>query len=238
MFVRWITGFLDSPSAAAEPFWLAATGTTLSARRDGGTFATLVPGTGDAYLRVQLIGSGPPRAHFDLHVAGVSAAAGTAVGLGAEVVRDQDGLVVLRSPAGVVFCLVTWHGEHAVPGPVRWPGGQSSGVDQLCLDVPVDRFEREAAFWTELTGFVRRPSDLPEFEVLERVAGLPVRFLLQRTGPGVAGVHLDFACDDVDLEVDRQVALGAVVVRRVPGEWTTLQDPAGREYCVTGRPPQ
>jgi hypothetical protein len=27
------------------------------------------------------------------------------------------------------------------------------------------------------------------------------------------------------------------VVREVPGEWTTLRDPAGREYCVTARSP-
>jgi hypothetical protein len=27
------------------------------------------------------------------------------------------------------------------------------------------------------------------------------------------------------------------VVRRVHGEWTTLRDPSGREYCVTGRGP-
>jgi Glyoxalase-like domain len=41
----------------------------------------------------------------------------------------------------------------------------------------------------------------------------------------------------VDAEVQRHVELGARVVRRVPGDWTTLADPAGREYCVTGRSP-
>jgi len=61
--------------------------------------------------------------------------------------------------------------------------------------------------------------------------------LLQRIGAGVAGVHLDFACGDVDAEVARHVGLGASVVRRVPGDWTTLRDPVGREYCVTGRSP-
>jgi hypothetical protein len=51
-------------------------------------------------------------------------------------------------------------------------------------------------------------------------------------------MHVDLACDDVDEEVARHRVLGASVVRRVPGEWTTLRDPAGREYCVTARSPR
>jgi Glyoxalase-like domain len=237
MRVRWITGFLDSPSTVAEAFWLAATGTTLSPWRGDGTFATLLPDGGDAFLRVQVTGAPPAGAHVDLHVEDVRAAAGEAVGLGAGQVRREDGLVVLRSPAGVVFCLVTWHGEAVVPCPVTWPGGHVSVVDQLSLDVPAGSFEREARFWTALTGWLRRPTGLPEFDFLERVPGLPVRFLLQRTGSAAAGVHLDFACDDVAAEVARHVGLGAQVVRQVPGDWTTLRDPVGREYCVTARDP-
>ena len=138
---------------------------------------------------------------------------------------------------GVGFCLVRWDGAAIRPEPVRWPGGQRSQVDQLCVDIPPAGFEAEATFWQRLTGWARRPSGLPEFDVLERAPGMPLRLLLQRTGPGVARVHLDLACDDVDAEVARHVGLGARVVRRVPGDWTTLADPVGREYCVTGRSP-
>lgn len=238
MLVRWISGFLDTPSREVEPFWVAVTGWGLSARRDGGIFATLVPGAGDACLRVQVVGDGPARSHLDLHVDDVVAAAREAVGLGAVVIgAADDALVVLRSPAGVVFCLVRWSGERVAPVAVRWPGGQSSVVDQLCLDVPGRLFEREAGFWESVTGWVRRSSDLPEFSWLRRPAGMGIRLLLQRTGGVVAGVHVDFACDDVDAEVGRHVGLGAVVVRRVVGDWTTLRDPSGREYCVTGRSP-
>lgn len=223
---------------AAESFWLAVTGTTLSPRRGtDGRFATLLPADGDAYLRVQVVGSPPPRAHVDFHVEDVPAAAGAAVGLGARVVGSEDGLVVLRSPAGISFCLVRWHGEAVRPAPTTWSAGQTSVVDQLCLDIPVGRFEAEAGFWVALTGWARRPTDVPEFDWLERAPGMPLRLLLQRTGAGAAGVHVDFACDDVDVEVARHVGLGAQVVRRVPGDWTTLMDPAGREYCVTGRSP-
>jgi predicted enzyme related to lactoylglutathione lyase len=235
--VRWISGFLDTPSRAAEPFWLAVTGTALSARRDDGVFATLLPAEGDAFLRVQVVGSAPPRTHLDLHVDAVPAAADEAVALGASVVRDDGDPVVLRSPAGVVFCLVPWRAEAVRPAPVTWPGGQSSLVDQLCLDVPDRCYAAEVAFWVALTGWPWRASDLPEFGYLERPAGIPLRLLMQRVGASSAGVHVDFACDDVDAEVARHVALGARVVRRVPGDWTTLRDPVGREYCVTGRSP-
>jgi predicted enzyme related to lactoylglutathione lyase len=234
--VLWTTLFLDSPTTDVEPFWLAVTDTTLSERRDGGAFATLVPAVGDAYVRTQVTGE-PARTHLDLHVAGVPEAAREAVSLGAQVIRDAGSLVVVRSPAGLEFCLVTWRGERECPAAVRWPGGQSSRLDQVCLDVPEALVEPETSFWSSLTGWKRQPSDLSEFESLQRPDGMPLRILFQRVGSLVAGMHPDFACDDVPAEVARQVALGAQVVREVPGDWTTLRDPAGREYCVTARSP-
>jgi hypothetical protein len=234
--VRWTTMFLDSPTAAVEPFWLAVTGTELSPRRDGGAFATLVPARGDAYIRTQVTGE-PAGTHLDLHVAGVPEAAREAVSLGAQVIRDAGRLVVLRSPAGLEFCLVAWRGERECPPAVRWPGGWSRRLDQVCVDVPEVLSELEASFWSALTGWKRHPSDLAEFEWLARPDGMPLRILLQRVGSRDAGMHPDFACDDVPAEVARQVALGAQVVREVPGDWTTLRDPAGREYCVTARSP-
>ncbi|MEU4424879.1 VOC family protein [Actinoplanes sp. NPDC024001] len=229
--IRWVTGFLDTPSRVAEPFWLAVTGSSVSPRRGpGGAFATLVPERGDAYLRFQVVGDGPARAHLDLHVDDVGAAAREVTGRGAVVTHAEDGLVVLRSPAGVAFCLVRWDGERELPA------RRASLVDQLCVDIPQAGYAAEANFWAAVTGWQRRASDLPQFEVLQSPPALPLRLLLQRTGGERAGVHVDFACQDVAVEVARHVELGAVVVRRVPGQWTTLRDPAGREYCVTARP--
>ncbi|WP_328474049.1 hypothetical protein OHA21_14125 [Actinoplanes sp. NBC_00393] len=234
MIVRWVTGFLDTPSRDAEPFWLAVTGSSLSPRRGpGGAFATLLPADGDAYLRVQVVGDPPARAHLDLHVDDAASAAAEVTGLGAQVTFSEPGLVVLRSPAGIAFCLVDGEGEQSVPA----VGAFGSVVDQLALDIPVALYEREVAFWAAVTGWQRRASDLPEFSFLQPAGPMPVRLLLQRVGGSAAGVHLDFACGDVDAEAARHVALGAQVVRRVPGDWTTLRDPAGREYCVTGRSP-
>jgi hypothetical protein len=231
--VRWMTMFLDSPEADVEPFWVAVTGSRLSPRRDGGVFATLTPAGGDAYVRVQVTGA-PARTHLDLHVPGVPEAARQAVALGARVIREAGDLVVMRSPVGLEFCLVTWRGERDVPAAVRWPGGPSSRLDQACLDVPAAEFEAEAVFWSALTGRERVRSDRPEFE---RLPGRPLQVLLQRIGSSRPGMHPDFACDDVPAEVARHVGLGAQVVREVPGDWTTLRDPAGREYCVTARSP-
>jgi len=135
-----------------------------------------------------------------------------------------------------------------------WPGGRCGWAPSGCppssawwccaprpacrSDVPGPPeagFEAEAAFWAALTGWPRR-TDLPEFDYLQPPAGMPLRLLLQRTGGTAAGMHLDFACDDVPAEVARHVELGAVVMRRMPDGWTTLRDPVRREYCVTARP--
>jgi len=174
----------------------------------------------------------PAGCHLDFHVDDVPGAAARARELGASVVSAEEGLVVLRSPAGLSFCLVPWAGERSVPAPVR-----DSLVDQMCLDVPVAVFEGELGFWRALTGWERRSSDLGEFELLLRPPGLPLRLLMQRTGGQAVGMHLDLAARDPAGTVAWHVASGASVVRRVPGQWTTLRDPVGREYCVTERWP-
>lgn len=239
--VRWVTGFLDTPAAGspvAERFWPAVTGTSLSARRGGGTFATLQPATGDAVLRVQVVGDGPARGHLDLHVDEPFAVAPVVVALGAAEVRREDGLVVLRSPAGIAFCLVAWHGERHAPAARVWPGGQASDPDQLCLDIAAHHFDAETVFWRAVTGWRHDPMpDCAQFERLLPDPPIPMRLLLQRVDAGPGGVHVDLACDDVPAEVARHEALGATVVRRMSGDWTTLRDPVGRDYCVTARPP-
>jgi hypothetical protein len=222
-----MTGFVGSPSPDTEAFWAAVTGSPGWSARDG--FAMLVPVDGDRYLR-----TGPlARGRLDLLSDDVAGLVARAVSLGAVRVAAVGGSVVCRSPAGLVFAVVPWAGEAVRPSPVGL-----SLVDQVCLDIPVGVFDGEAEFWVALTGRPRRPvAGLPEFDVLVRGDGLPLRLLLQRVGGASAGAHLDFACADVSAEVARHVAVGAVVVRRVPGDWTTLRDPAGRDYCVTGRWP-
>lgn len=245
MGIRWLTAFLDTPAASAgvaEGFWLAVTATTCSERRGpAAEFATLRPAGGDAFLRVQVVGDGLPRAHLDVHVDDVAAEVARARLLGARHVADGDDHVVLRSVGGVPFCVVPHGGrpdqEAVRPAPVHGPGGRSL-VDQICLDVAPAAFGPESAFWSAFSTWERGRSRLPEFSPIVPPAGMPLRLLIQRLDDEHAAgrAHLNFACDDVEAEVGRHEILGASAVRRARF-WATMRDPAGREYCLTSRDP-
>ncbi len=238
----WITAFLDFAADAYEDgvrFWSEVTGYDVSPRRGAtGEFATLVPGDGDPFLRVQRLDDGGDRIHLDLHVPDPRAAADRAAGLGATEVADH-GYVVLASPGGFTFCFVA-HRASTRSRPNIWPGGHSSLVDQVCLDIPAASYDAECAFWAAVTGWETRSSAVSEdFRSLARPEGHPLRLLLQRLGEadGEVGAHLDWATTDRSAETARHAALGASVedVRQV---WTVLTDPLGRRYCLTDRDPE
>lgn len=247
MSIRWLTIFLDFPAetfTAGVAFWQAVTGYGLSpARGESGEFATLLPPSGDAYLRVQRLDDGPGGCHLDLHLdtgaESLPAAADRARSLGAVVRHTEEGLVVAESPGGFPFCLTGWEGEAAVPPPLAGAGGGATQVDTLCIDVPPDGFDRECAFWADLTGWAARSLPMPEYAALLPPADavLAARVILQRLGNSDEGDrargHVDFGCTDPDA-VQRHVALGARVVRTLD-YWTVLTDPAGREYCLVNR---
>lgn len=242
--VVWTTLFLDLPADrldAGVTFWRAVTGTVLSPPRgDRGQFATLLPPSGDAFLRVQDL-PGEPRVHLDLHVDDVDAAAARAVELGAAELLRVDH-VVLASPGGFVFCVVRDAGERVRPGPVTGPRGGRSLVDQLAIDVPAPLVEVERAFWSALTGWPVDGDTARELVPLERPDGIPLRILVQRLGADdprtrVTG-HVDLAAagPDRDVVVAEHVDLGATLVERFP-RWTVMRDPAGLVYCLTARSP-
>jgi hypothetical protein len=248
MRFRWVTIFLDFPNNAFEPgvaFWREVTESGLSPLRgDSGEFATLRPATGDAYLRAQRVGEGGG-CHLDLHVDARSeslpAAAARASTLGATVRHAEDGLIVVDSPGGFTFCLVEWEGESVVPSPVHFGEAGASRADQLCLDIPAAGYERECSFWAALTGISPRDGSLPEFTVLPRPEGIPVRLLLQRRSDAAPGDrvtgHVDFACDDRQRLAGAHASAGARLLAAFP-HWIVLTDPTGREYCLTGRNPR
>ncbi|MGC0349778.1 putative enzyme related to lactoylglutathione lyase [Streptomyces sp. SAI-218] len=173
MSTRWTYAFVDRPVARfaqACDFWTSVTGTRLSEfRGERREFVTLVPGDGaDACLKAQAVASGPGGAHLDFCVDDVRRFAKAAEGLGAHVVADQGTLVVLRSPAGQLFCADPWRGQSTRPPVVR-----GSRLDQVCLDVPPSLYEAEVAFWAALLHeWESLPGSLPEFHVLN-AAGRP-----------------------------------------------------------------
>jgi hypothetical protein len=246
---RWLTLFLDFPADvfdAGVAFWREVTGSELSPFRGAaGEFATLLPPDGDAYLRVQRTADGSGGCHLDLHVdpaAGtVDQVADRAVALGATVRHASEDLVIAGSPGGFTFCLVRWHGESTVPRPASLDTGGAARADQLSLDIPPDAFARECAFWAALTGWDLRAGSRPEFAYLDRPAQIPIRLLLQRRDRAdpldqVAG-HVDFACASREPLAARHAASGARILS-VFRNWTTMADPTGRLYCLTGRDPQ
>ena len=244
--VRWLTVFLDFPAGsfgAGVAFWREVTGFRLSPfRGTAAEFATLLPPAGNAYLRVQRTADGSSGHHLDLHIdpvaASVEQAAGQVAELGARVRHRSEGLVTAVSPGGFTFCLVRWHGEATVPGPVHLDDGGASRADQLCLDIPAGAFERERSFWSALTGWEVQTGVRSESACLNRPAGIPVRLGFQRADPGdrVTG-HIDFACADRERLAARHVAAGARILAALPRQ-TTMADPTGRRYGLSIRDPE
>lgn len=236
----WLSAFIDLAPEEHErgvSFWEGVTGFEASAPRgQHGEFATLVPPDGDDYLRVQRLAEGPSRVHLDLHVDDLHAWTERAVRLGATVLF-RGSHVVLRSPGGLVFCLVT-HLASARPAPAMWPDGSRSVVDQVCVDMPQAAYSSECGFWHHLTGWPLAETPSPEFRRINPPGGLPLRILLQRLDEpeGPVRAHLDLAASDPAAEVARHEALGASVEREGRG-WTVMRPPAGPVYCITRRRP-
>ncbi|TQS26638.1 VOC family protein [Microbispora sp. KK1-11] len=235
MGVRRVVAFVDRPRERFEEaaaFWTAVTGTRLSPRRgDDGEFATLLPESGDACVKLQAV-DGEGGAHLDLEVDDVRAAVAGAEALGAAVASDHGDWAMLRSPEGRAFCLVAWEGAARRP-----PVFAGTRLDQVSLDIAPDAYEKEAAFWAALTGWPPRRGSLPEFTTLA-MPGMPVRILLQRLGEGPGrSAHVDLACADPEAARALHERHGAEVVTR-GRHWIVMRDPAGGVYCLTGRDPE
>ncbi|GAA4119379.1 hypothetical protein GCM10022415_19370 [Knoellia locipacati] len=238
--VRWVWAFLDTVEADADrswEFWSTVTRAALApARGPRDEFSTLVPATGDAWVKLQKVLDGGG-VHLDLDVdVPLAEAAEEAARLGAAEVHRADDVVVMRSPAGFTFCLTSWTNAGSAAAQVR--DGEPDLLDQVCLDVPADGYAREVDFWESLTGWPKRPGSLPEFVSLTRPDGIPVRLLFQRLGEasGAARGHVDFACRDRGASREVHVAAGAGVVSE-HDFWTVMRDPVGRVYCLTHRQP-
>ncbi|KAB8187704.1 VOC family protein [Microbispora catharanthi] len=235
MAVRRVLAFVDRPRERFEDaaaFWTAVTGTRLSPRRgDDGEFATLLPESGDACVKLQAV-DGEGGAHLDLEVDDVRAAVAGAEALGAAVAADHGDWAVLRSPEGRAFCLVAWEGAARRP-----PVFAGTRLDQVSLDIAPDAYEEETAFWAALTGWPPRRGSVPEFTALT-MPGMPVRILLQRLGEGPGrSAHVDLACADPEAARALHERHGAKVVTR-GRHWIVMRDPAGGIYCLTERDPE
>jgi hypothetical protein len=231
----WLTAFLDYPAGefdAGVGFWRAATGYGLSTPRgEAGEFATLVPSSGNDYLRVQRLGEGPTGLHLDVHVPETWEAAERAMVAGAELVSESPhGYFVLRSPAGFPFCLVTAAAD-VVPPAADWPAGHRSRVSRFCLDIPRRSYADEVVFFEQVLG--GQWLTTPDHETALRLAGtaaIDIRLQPAELARSVTA-HLHVATDDLEAEVARLSAHGAMPRASRRGK-TILEAPGGAALCV------
>ncbi len=106
----------------------------------------------------------------------------------------------------------------------------------LVLDCPVDDLAPAAEFWSRALG--KKIANVDQdgdgrYAELETADDEPI-ILLQRVDHE-ARVHLDIETDDIDAEVARLEALGAVRVAFCHGRWWVMQAPTGHRFCVVRR---
>ena len=108
-----------------------------------------------------------------------------------------------------------------------------SRLVQLFLDCSEAEVEIGAAvrFWGGALGMTPDPADAPDdrYQLLVGRDGLP-RIGLQRVEEGSA-IHLDIETDDVEAEVKRLEALGAVR-KYQKHTWWVMRSPTGHDFCV------
>ncbi|HVV76116.1 MAG TPA: VOC family protein [Mycobacteriales bacterium] len=101
----------------------------------------------------------------------------------------------------------------------------------VVIDVPRAEHARAVAFWS--AAFGREPAvsaQYPDYAQFEDVTpGCYV--LVQATGDDSSRVHLDFATDDRDTDLERLAGLGAQEVTR-EHKWAVMRDPSGQPFCL------
>ncbi|OBH12295.1 VOC family protein [Mycobacterium sp. E3247] len=96
---------------------------------------------------------------------------------------------------------------------------------------------RLAAWWAEQFGGTTQELLADEFTAVSLSAGPRLGFQkVPDPTPGKNRVHLDFGAADVDAEVSRLTAAGAIEVgRHTFGDdfrWVVLADPEGNVFCI------
>jgi hypothetical protein len=100
----------------------------------------------------------------------------------------------------------------------------------LFLDTPADEAPAAVGFWSAALGVTPagNPGE-PEFTTL--AGAIPGLALDVQAIGGEARHHLDIETDDVDAEIARLLALGAVVETPHP-DYSVLRAPGGHLVCV------
>ena len=98
-----------------------------------------------------------------------------------------------------------------------------------------------SAWWAEQTASPVRPGATNLFALVDDSSGTRIgfRYVADPT-EGKNRTHLDLVAEDYEGEVARLVEAGATIVGRYTVDhfaWSTLADPEGNEFCVSGPHP-
>jgi len=99
------------------------------------------------------------------------------------------------------------------------------------IDVPQADYDATVAFWRDaLPAVPVTDDDEPDYTGFgEATPG--VELGVQAVGNPTGRIHLDIETDDIEAEVARLIALGAIEVERIQG-WVVMRDPVGTVFCV------
>ncbi|WP_019814196.1 VOC family protein [Saccharomonospora saliphila] len=215
-------------------FWAAALGADTRVDRPDHYEARL-SFAGDFFLdlcfqRVASPSTSPARLHLDLAGgARQRAVVERLLALGAvhaDIGQGEVPWVVLADPEGNAFCVMEHRDSYAGAEPIA----------ALPLDSAAP--ERDAAFWSEITGWVRVDGIAPA--TLRHPSGTgPLLEFCPEPEPkrGKNRLHLDVRLGrDDDTVLDRLAELGANRSGTAPElPWTVFTDPSGNEFCVLPR---
>ena len=107
-----------------------------------------------------------------------------------------------------------------------------SRLGALIIDCQTDDLSEGAEFWSAALGRVAEKSGEQKNPKYVRLEGKPeeVQVLLQKVDHP-SRVHIDIETDNIDAEVERLKALGAVVVDKLE-RWVVMEAPSGQRFCV------
>ncbi|MGD9583320.1 MAG: VOC family protein [Lysobacterales bacterium] len=114
-----------------------------------------------------------------------------------------------------------------------------SRIAGFIIDCNTDSLASAADFWSRALGLAIVDPDEGGENKYARLAQGPggMHIEVQRV-PHESRVHLDIETDDIDAEVARLIALGAIAIERPRnGRWVVMQAPTGQRFCVV-RPQQ
>ncbi|MGN6474775.1 MAG: VOC family protein [Mycobacteriales bacterium] len=101
----------------------------------------------------------------------------------------------------------------------------------VVIDVPRAEHAKAVEFWSAAIGVKPEVSEkYPDYAQFG--AATPGCYLLvQATDEGPSRVHLDFATEDRDGDLDRLAKAGATEVTR-EHHWGVMRDPSGHPFCL------